>query len=1212
MDDMKLNMTEFNDDQILSGVDESGKVLDLAQSYCEGLKKFMPLSKQEERELFEEYNKTHNPAIRKEIIERHLRYVVWYISTNHIKIDGMDFMDLVQEGNYVLLQAFERFDINRGIKFITFFGESLKQYFVGFKLENTHFMKIGHNKHNMYLKYLKYKAEYVKEKGYEPAKEEVMKKFHLSSKTYEAFKNMEVSGNTTISLDMSVNNDGDEVPIYEFIASDADDVGRYEDFIDNKILFFKLRNMLTPLEYYVFYNYAVDPENFTQDKLASYIGTNQVWISRILRKINHKIESMNWQENNEAQALISRIHKIDIRPINFPKKVIFMYMSNKLTENEMFYVYNAWYQDYNERILRYKYNLLGKNYDELKVSMQSIIDNLNDLFNNHYEEILKTMLKKYSAAQMFERDITIDMAFDYHISQYLNSLTYDEVLEALGDNYDALDESQKQSLYSYYNWKYKWKNINIKEDIEAKINLKMHSFKRKRYLSLDKLYRVYLDNPNMFEEGVKEILEGTLFRSFTHKKGKISDNNSAYYRSLWRLEEKYYNLDNYFNYDIPKEDYYRILEEYNYIFTKNELYVLDRHSKYKSNRATLEDIAQELDMTSNEVNGIYLWAQNKILLLYLGLYNVMVIDNEPLYVRYINDPKFDITDKAREIGRMRFIDHLSYEEIANKVNLEDDEENEKKKSKTSKTQKVSNIVTKLIRSIEVHHYNILNEVNMNDEKVMELLDKNNYVGIERDIIKDFYVDKMTMDKLKSRYNMKQPEINNIVMKFKYNYISNYKKDVTREDVERELNVHVTDTVLTEDQRIVLAYMYGIKCPINLNGEKKEVKELATMIDTNEKNIMTVYRKGLFNLGAKLAGIVGSDLGRLKREEVMKSLEDKNLPLSEDDKMLIRQFKGINEETKSLEELGKEYHVNATSIKRRIQNIYLSILKYQDGKINKKYDFEEDIMPVLKYLPLYYQNLVIDMYRDNLSNREIALKYGIDYERIHVETGNANKQLFYLLKCPNAKKFDFDYAREVINNPDLPYYDNETKDVVYIFNRLFGNDGKEPATRQEIHEELGLSNNVKLNVILRKMMVAISKYKDGFRKAASYTKADIEAYYKDYGDALTTTCKRLFERALRDEAQIYKGVSDIVLYEVLKSESNKILFLDELSKEEIRDLIVNNKYNLTSTQLAYLAFEYGIPSKDLMNGKKRRKLYRALSPFFKKSMVEYIKKLDTNN
>ncbi len=53
----------------------------------------------------------------------------------------------------------------------------------------------------------------------------------------------------------------------------------------------------------------------------------------------------------------------------------------------------------------------------------------------------------------------------------------------------------------------------------------------------------------------------------------------------------------------------------------------------------------------------------------------------------------------------------------------------------------------------------------------------------------------------------------------------------------------------------------------------------------------------------------------------------------------------------------------------------------------------------------------------------------------------------------------------------------------------------------------------------------------------------------------------------------------------------------------------NPYNLTGAQLAYLAFAYDIPAKELMNGRKRRKLYRALVPFMKDYIRGEIKRLE---
>lgn len=1212
MEDVKFNYKEFNDDYLLSGLDANGRVLELATSYCESLKQFRPLSKEEEMRLFHEYNENHSQDIKNEILTRHLRFVPWFINNRKINIEGMDFMDLVQEGNYILLKCFDSFDINLGVKFISFFGDSLERHFKNRKLETTHFMKIGHNMHNLYLKYVKYRDQYIEEKGCEPSKEEVMKKFHISLKTYKAYKNMDITGSNAISLDSPIVVDDKKASLYEFISSEENLIRDYEEYIDNKIVFYLVKSNLTPLEYYLFYNYTVDPKMFSQEKLGASLGISQAKISRILKKVTDKIHAMNLKRE-ENDNILKRIEEIDVRPINFPKKVILIYMKDKLTLEEFVYAYNVWYMNYDEDTLVNKFNKWGMNYKKISESMMSIINNLNDALNNHYDSILKNVLQSFSVAQVFEKDITVDMINDYDVSKCLNSLTYEGVLDILGSNYDTLEENTKNTLYSYYKWKHIWRNVNLKEDIEAKINLRRWGFKRKRNISVDRLYKVYLENTGMFEDNVRELLEGTLFKQYTHKKGRIKDNSSAYYRSIWRLEEKYYNIDNYFNRDIPKKDYFYILDNYDYIFTKEELQILDMHSEFREDRMTFEEVANKLGMEATEVQATYLWAKNKILSIYLGIYRVKIIDNEPLYIEYINDPKFDITPLAREIGRLRFIEHLDYEEIAKRVNLSDDEDSKEKKSKTLATQKVSNIVNKLIRMIEMHHYNVLNETYIDPEKVIDLLETIKRVSDEeKEIIKDYYVEKLTMEEMKNKYGKTQVEINNLVMKFKRNYIKRYKINQGLEDIERELNEHVTDTVLNKDQRVVLAYLKGIKCPDNPEGKEVSALLVAHKLNTNEKNIQAIYSNALINIGAKKAGIIGADLGALSRRDVIDALSDENLPISDEEKILIKEFKGIDTETLSLDELGSKYKVNATSIKRRIQNIYLSILKYQDGLKEKNYDFDMDILPYLKYIPLFYQKILISIYKDKLSNKELALKYDIGYDRIHQVIKEAKIQLFYLMKCPCASRFDFDYARKVIDNEDIPYYDDNKLDVRYIFNRLFGNDGLEPLSKKELQERLGLSSNIKLNVILRKMMVAILKYKDGFKKEKSYTKEEIEEFYQKYQESLTDTCKYFFKRTLRDEADVSKGVNDLVLYELLKRETDKLVILDNLSKEEIRTLIKSNPYHLTKTQLDYLAFCYNIPSRELLSGKQKHKLYRSLAPYIKEYMKKQGQKLEKKN
>ena len=72
-------------------------------------------------ELWVRFKDTGEPAIKAELVERHatlVRYVAERICSNLPR--SVDVDDLVQEGNFGLMDAIEKFDLDRGIKFKTY------------------------------------------------------------------------------------------------------------------------------------------------------------------------------------------------------------------------------------------------------------------------------------------------------------------------------------------------------------------------------------------------------------------------------------------------------------------------------------------------------------------------------------------------------------------------------------------------------------------------------------------------------------------------------------------------------------------------------------------------------------------------------------------------------------------------------------------------------------------------------------------------------------------------------------------------------------------------------------------------------------------------------------------------------------------------------------------------------------------------------------
>lgn len=87
------------------------------QTYYTSLRKYKPITREKEIELFKLIRKNNNQA-KNEIIESHLKFV--FDVAKSYKGRGVPLEDLISEGNIGLEKAINKFDENKGIKFISY------------------------------------------------------------------------------------------------------------------------------------------------------------------------------------------------------------------------------------------------------------------------------------------------------------------------------------------------------------------------------------------------------------------------------------------------------------------------------------------------------------------------------------------------------------------------------------------------------------------------------------------------------------------------------------------------------------------------------------------------------------------------------------------------------------------------------------------------------------------------------------------------------------------------------------------------------------------------------------------------------------------------------------------------------------------------------------------------------------------------------------
>jgi RNA polymerase primary sigma factor len=154
------------------------------RQYFKDIHQYPVLSRQEEIEIARRVRQG-NPEAREKMIVSNLRFVVW--TAEHFKGSGMDFMDLVSEGNRGLMCAVERFNPERGVKFSTYAGYWINNFIMR-ALKKKKAVHIPFYISDIMSRVRKFESSYLTSHENLPSTEEISKGTDLSPKKIENAK----------------------------------------------------------------------------------------------------------------------------------------------------------------------------------------------------------------------------------------------------------------------------------------------------------------------------------------------------------------------------------------------------------------------------------------------------------------------------------------------------------------------------------------------------------------------------------------------------------------------------------------------------------------------------------------------------------------------------------------------------------------------------------------------------------------------------------------------------------------------------------------------------------------------------------------------------------------------------------------------------------------------------------------------------------------
>ena len=264
---------------------------DPLQRYLYEINRYPLLTPEDEKALLVKYHQAPEPELAYKLITANLRLVV-KIAMEFQRYWMQNLLDLIQEGNIGLMQAINKFDPFRGIKFSYYASFWIKAYILKFIMDNWKLVKIGTTQAQRKLFYnLKKEKGRLLALGIDPAPKLLSETFEVSEK--EIIEMDQRLGEWELSLDAPISENSSEdhksfLPSKE--ASPETVLGELElkDLLKTKLDIF--RKGLSQRELVIFEKRILAEDPLTLQDLGAQFGVSRERIRQLEEKVLKKVK----------------------------------------------------------------------------------------------------------------------------------------------------------------------------------------------------------------------------------------------------------------------------------------------------------------------------------------------------------------------------------------------------------------------------------------------------------------------------------------------------------------------------------------------------------------------------------------------------------------------------------------------------------------------------------------------------------------------------------------------------------------------------------------------------------------------------------------------------------------------------------------------------------------------------------------------------------
>lgn len=1189
------------DDEIIILTDdelEKAFVDDAFKMYMREIRRYPILSVEQQKSLGCRYKENGDLEARELLINCSLRLVVNVAFRYRSRIKHFQILDVIQEGNFGLIRAVETYDPKQGA-FTTYAVPWIRQRITR-GLANTDdeirkpvYMVATASKYQYLVANYEQKGEKL------PSDKDICRILNISIKTLKNIRNSLTQN--LVSLNKIID-DEDKSELENFVSVENHDYDNILNEIVNDNLLSVLKEVLSPLHYFIIYYHILIDEPKTLEVIASYLNITRERVRQIEASALKKIKPYMVEDSSIFIRVLNKIkqregHRFDSlrkTPLTPTQIIRYMYLKDDLTDLERkLYELNL-LGNYKYRNAEYA-SILGITLQELNQVMTSLKAKYNKKFSDtkSFKQFQEQMIKKYGT-HIFDIDIhKKDKKIDYRaLEERYSSLSLEEILSYFNEVNYNLTSDEEVLLNRYFgvcNW-----GILHPGAIEKEVNVLIFGFKNKsKQVPLKKLYKEYIRIMPKFTEEQQLYLESYFFGKKDHLLFDKNYPNSILYRYgfllIEKLERSYYHIYNYFENNFTKENWLEIKSKYCEQFSDEKVKYLDLYYGVKGKIYTMSEIAEMFQMDYNKIHDIIRDARDLAINLFSGIKRKIEIDKK-LYVPYIEDLHYDFTKETRDILKLFIIEGKSYDEISKITSL-------------NKT-RISNIITDGIRKIDYFRFGIIQCFIIDDEELNKFFEyyNNKITPVEKEILRLKHLNHMENKDIAPIVGKKLQEVNRYVMRFNFLYESYMIRDVvlTNEDILDEIARHKSESIWSEEYKEFASFYFGIQSIYNPTGLKLKAEELMKKMGYSKHTYYHICTNMIRLLKARKIDFVKPDNNYISREKLDKLLDDVHLPISDKEREIICylfELKGYP--YKNIEDLPSIFGDSKGSIKRRYQRAIVSIFKYLNNEIEGTIHYETDIVPILKYFGISDRMKIEDFYKNGLTYEKMASKYKMTFEKITIIMNRIKTTIYDLMNNPNAKKFDFDYYLEAINNPDLPF-SGDLPLAIQIFNLTFGMDGEERMSLPTIIEKLQLDFGLAtINKTINSLMLSVCKLKDGIKIDKTFSFDQVYSYYTNNYVDIPIYRRKIYQKYF-NKVKSKKNINGLgfklsndIIYDLIKANYTNVFELKNASKEEVLELINKHGKELNRRVRNELMGRFDIKERDYMNGKDINHIFKLL-------------------